>query len=84
VANRLLGWLGVELDAPLVTQVSRFDPWKDQPGVVEAYRMVKEEVPTLKLALVGFMALDDPEGWGCTGRSGTLPEATLTWTSSPT
>jgi trehalose synthase len=63
IAGRILGWLGVELDKPLVTQVSRFDPWKDQPGVVEAYRMVKEEVPALKLALVGSMALDDPEGW---------------------
>jgi trehalose synthase len=63
IADRILGWLGVELDKPLVTQVSRFDPWKDQPGVIEAYRMVKEEVPDLKLALVGSMALDDPEGW---------------------
>jgi trehalose synthase len=52
----------VDLDGPLVTQVSRFDPWKDQPGVIEAYRMVKGEVPSLKLALVGSMALDDPEG----------------------
>jgi len=64
LAGRLLGWLGVDLDGPLVTQVSRFDPWKDQPGVIGAYRMVKGEVPTLKLALVGSMALDDPEGWG--------------------
>jgi len=63
VAKRILGWLGVELERPLVTQVSRFDPWKDQPDVIEAYRMVKEEVADLKLALVGSMALDDPEGW---------------------
>ena len=63
LAGRLLGWLGVDFDGPLVTQVSRFDPWKDQPGVIEAYRMVKGEVPSLKLALVGSMALDDPEGW---------------------
>jgi trehalose synthase len=63
IALRLLGWLGVELGKPLLTQVSRFDPWKDQPGVIEAYRMVKEEVGDLKLALVGSMALDDPEGW---------------------
>jgi trehalose synthase len=62
-AGRLLGWLGVELDKPLITQVSRFDPWKDQPGTIEAYRLVKEEVRDLKLALVGSMALDDPEGW---------------------
>jgi trehalose synthase len=63
IADRILGWLGVELGKPLVTQVSRFDPWKDQPGVIEAYRLVKGEVPNLKLALVGSMALDDPEGW---------------------
>ncbi|HEY6690367.1 MAG TPA: glycosyltransferase, partial [Rubrobacter sp.] len=63
IAERILGWLGVEIGKPLVTQVSRFDPWKDQPGVIEAYRMVKEEIPELKLALVGSMALDDPEGW---------------------
>jgi len=32
LARCLLGWLGEELDKPLVTQVSRFDSWKDQPG----------------------------------------------------
>jgi trehalose synthase len=53
----------VRLDAPLVTQVSRFDPWKDPLGVIEAYRLAREEVPGLQLALVGSMALDDPEGW---------------------
>ena len=62
-SERILGWLGVEVDKPLVTQVSRFDPWKDQPGVVETYRLVREEIPDLRLALVGSMALDDPEGW---------------------
>lgn len=63
IASRILGWLGVDSDLPLVTQVSRFDPWKDQPGVIAAYRLVKEEIPDLRLALVGSMALDDPEGW---------------------
>src|SRR5215207_3249481 len=62
-AERMLQWIGVEFDKPLITQVSRFDPWKDQPGVIEAYRLVKKEVPDLRLALVGSMALDDPEGW---------------------
>jgi trehalose synthase len=62
-ANRVLQWIGVEVDRPLVTQVSRFDPWKDQPGVISAYRLLKEEIPDLHLALVGSMALDDPEGW---------------------
>jgi trehalose synthase len=46
-----------------VTQVSRFDPWKDPLGVIDAYRIVKEHIPEVQLALVGSMASDDPEGW---------------------
>jgi trehalose synthase len=62
-AHQVLDWIGVGLDRPLVTQVSRFDPWKDPLGVIRAYRLAREEVPELQLALVGSMALDDPEGW---------------------
>ncbi|TAK06787.1 MAG: glycosyltransferase [Candidatus Manganitrophaceae bacterium] len=62
-ARQILAWIGVELDRPLMTQVSRFDPWKDPLGVIAAYRLVREEVPNLQLALVGSMALDDTEGW---------------------
>ena len=47
-----------------ITQVSRFDPWKDPLGVIAAYRLVREEIPDLQLALVGSMALDDPAGLG--------------------
>lgn len=62
-AERVLQWIGVDVDRPLITQVSRFDPWKDPLGVIEVYRIVREEVPNLQLALAGSMALDDPEGW---------------------
>jgi trehalose synthase len=62
-ARRVLQWIGVEVDKPLVTQVSRFDPWKDPLGVVATYQLIKGEVPDLQLALAGSMALDDPEGW---------------------
>lgn len=54
---------GIDVDRPLLTQVSRFDPWKDPMGVIDAYRLATEEVPELQLALVGSMATDDPEGW---------------------
>jgi trehalose synthase len=54
---------GVDIDRPLICQVSRFDPWKDPLGVIDAYRVVKEEVDGVQLALVGSMATDDPEGW---------------------
>ena len=62
-AHAVLNWIGIEPDRPLVTQVSRFDPWKDPLGVIDAFRLVRPEVPGLQLALVGSMALDDPEGW---------------------
>ena len=59
----VLDWIGVRLDRPLMTQVSRFDAWKDPLGVIAAYRLVQQEIPDVQLALVGSMALDDPEGW---------------------
>jgi len=54
---------GIDVDRPLLTQVSRFDPWKDPMGVIDAYRIVHEQMPEVQLALVGSMATDDPEGW---------------------
>jgi trehalose synthase len=62
-ARHVLDWIGINLSRPLITQVSRFDPWKDPLGVIAAYRMVRKDVLNLQLALVGSMALDDPEGW---------------------
>ncbi len=63
LCRRVISWVGVDLRKPLLTQVSRFDPWKDPLGVIDVYRMVKEDIPDLQLALVGSMALDDPEAW---------------------
>jgi trehalose synthase len=57
------GQFGIDVDRPLMCQVSRFDPWKDPLGVIDAYRQVKESMPDVQLALVGSMASDDPEGW---------------------
>ncbi len=54
---------GIDPERPLICQVSRFDPWKDPIGVIDAYRIVREKVPDVQLALVGSMATDDPEGW---------------------
>lgn len=51
----------VPLDLPLITQVSRFDPWKDPLGVIDAYKLIKEKIP-IRLALIGSLAHDDPEG----------------------
>jgi len=62
-AREVVGDFGLDLERPIITQVSRFDPWKDPLGVIDAYNIVKEEVPDVQLALVGSMASDDPEGW---------------------
>ncbi|MFD8496045.1 glycosyltransferase [Amycolatopsis sp. NPDC059657] len=62
-AHAVLNWIGIDPARPLITQVSRFDPWKDPLGVIEAFRLVRREVPGVQLALVGSMALDDPEAW---------------------
>ena len=62
-AAYIVDQFGIHVGRPLLTQVSRFDPWKDPLGVIDAYRAVKEERPDVQLALVGSMAHDDPEGW---------------------
>ncbi len=62
-SQAILRRYGIDIERPLITQVSRFDPWKDPLGVIDAYRMVKVEIPDVQLALVGSMASDDPEGW---------------------
>jgi trehalose synthase len=53
----------VKAENPIVTQVARFDPWKDPLGVIDVYRMVKKKVADVQLLLIASMAKDDPEGW---------------------
>lgn len=48
-------------DKPIVTQISRYDPWKDPVGVVQAFKMARKFVDC-RLLLVGDKAADDPEG----------------------
>jgi trehalose synthase len=62
-AAYIVDQFGIDVERPLLTQVSRFDPWKDPLGVIDAYRLVKRRFPEVQLALVGSMAHDDPEGW---------------------
>ena len=50
-------------------QVSRFDRFKDPVGVIQAYRIVKEFIPSVQLVLAGGGASDDPEGKRYSGGS---------------
>ena len=51
----------IPTDLPLIVQVSRFDPWKDPQGVIEAFKQARREVDAT-LVLLGNFATDDPEG----------------------
>jgi len=59
--KKYLNKFNVQTDKPLLTQISRFDKWKDPLGVIEVFKKVKEEVDC-RLVLCGSMASDDPEG----------------------
>ncbi|HEV3450568.1 MAG TPA: glycosyltransferase [Acidimicrobiia bacterium] len=54
---------GIDPARPIMCQISRYDPWKDPVGVIEAFRLVREQVPDAQLLLAGSMATDDPEAF---------------------
>jgi len=61
-AREIVRRFDVDPGRPILLQVSRFDPWKDPLGVIDAYRIVKKEVPGVQLVMIGSLADDDPEG----------------------
>ena len=61
LAEKTLKKFEVPMDKPLITQVSRFDPWKDPEGVLKVFQQVKEKVDC-RLIYCYNMAPDDPEG----------------------
>lgn len=59
--SKYLQKAGANPKRPLISQVSRFDKWKDQMGVLDVFDRIREEMDC-QLLLVGNIALDDPEG----------------------
>ncbi|HDI12866.1 MAG: glycosyl transferase family 1 [Hadesarchaea archaeon] len=59
--SKYLKKAGVDTKRPIISQISRFDKWKDQLGVLKVFEKVREEMDC-QLLLVGDIALDDPEG----------------------
>jgi trehalose synthase len=51
----------IPTDKPVITQVSRLDPWKDPEGVLEVFKRVKGQVDC-RLVFCYNLASDDPEG----------------------
>ena len=61
-AWEILSRFGVRRKMPLISQISRFDKWKDPIGVIEAFKAAKEEIDNLQLVLLGLIeSVDDPE-----------------------
>jgi trehalose synthase len=61
-AEKILALYNINTDQPIVAQVSRFDPWKDPLGTLQAYYLAKNKIPQLQLILAGlFQAYDDPQ-----------------------
>jgi trehalose synthase len=52
----------IPLDRPIISQISRFDIWKDPEGVIDVFTKVREKADC-RLVMCGNMASDDPEGW---------------------
>jgi trehalose synthase len=59
--SKFLDSWGINRESPLITQVSRFDRFKDPIGVIQSYRLIRNYVP-VQLVLAGGGASDDPEG----------------------
>lgn len=63
LAGRVVRPLGVDLSRPFVCQVMRFDRWKDPHATIEAFALVREELPSLQLVLAGALEDADADGW---------------------
>ena len=59
----VLNRLGIDKKRPIVSQISRFDRFKNPCGVIEVYKRVKK-YKDIQLVLAGGGATDDPEGPG--------------------
>ena len=60
--SKILNRFDIKEENPIITQVSRFDPWKGIDDVINVYLKVKEKFPNVQLLLVGILTQDDPEG----------------------
>jgi trehalose synthase len=56
---QILSNCGIDPSRPLITQVSRFGIWKNPWQCIEIYRLVKQQMPDVQLALVGALEAKD-------------------------
>ena len=56
---KILTYCGIDTARPLVTQVSRFGNWKNPWQVIDVYRLMKQQLPSVQVALVGALEATD-------------------------
>lgn len=61
--NSILTRYSIDPERPLICQVSRFDRWSDPTGAIDAYRLVKREIPEVQLVLVANVLSSESEAW---------------------
>ena len=59
--EKYLTKFGINQDKPIISQISRFDKWKDPIGVLKVFNLVRKKA-NCQLVLLGSLAPDDPEG----------------------
>jgi trehalose synthase len=59
--DKYLGKHDIDRERPIISQISRFDKWKDPLGVLDVFHMVRRKMDC-QLVLLGSLAADDPEG----------------------
>ena len=81
-AEYIVDQFGIDVERPLLTQVSRFDPWKDPLGVIDAYRQVKDRVPRSSSRSSARWRTTTPRAGTTTTARSSTPMAIRTSTSS--
>lgn len=59
--KKILAKYEINIDKPIIAQISRFDKWKDPLGVIKIFEKVRMKMDC-NLVLLGSLASDDPEG----------------------
>jgi trehalose synthase len=59
--NKYFKKYNINKKTPIISQISRFDKWKDPIGVIKIFEIVRKEI-NCQLVLLGMIATDDPEG----------------------
>lgn len=61
IVKKYLKKYNIDYSKPIISQISRFDKWKDPVGVIKIFENVRKKYDC-QLVLLGSLASDDPEG----------------------